>query len=269
MESDPDYVRQLEALPPALRKAWLEGSWDSFIGQVFDLRDDPKHYKDGVGTHVIEPFRVPAHWTVLMSMDWGYTKPFAFVWLAISDDVPQRMYMIREYYGCTAEANTGVQMEPAAVARAVKDIEASDPNLKGRRILRIGDPAIWGTQGTKSIGTLFEDERVYIDKANNDRLNGKMQCHYRLSFDEDNIPYFQVFNTCRHFIRTIPTLIYDEKKVEDVDTSLEDHLYDAWRYACQRYAFTPPEKNKEEPKPYDPLSTDDDNKDRYEFYRRH
>lgn len=269
MKANPEYVRQLESLPEQLRRAWLYGDWNAFVGQVFDLKNSEKHYEDRQSTHVIAPFKVPAHWKILMSMDWGYTKPFAFLWFAISEE--GRMYLIREYYGCTAEANTGLQMEPATVAQAVKDIEAMDENLKGKRVQRIGDPAIWGTQGTKSIGTLFEEQRVYISKANNDRLNGKMQCHNRLAFDENDMPMFQVFNTCKHFIRTIPALIYDEKHPEDVDTDGEDHIYDAWRYACQQYAITAPLKKKPEPKPYDPLSDERDeiNRDRYEFYRRY
>ena len=35
MESQPDYIKQLEALPPKLRKAWLEGDWDVYEGQYF------------------------------------------------------------------------------------------------------------------------------------------------------------------------------------------------------------------------------------------
>src|SRR3990167_8086740 len=31
----PDYIKQLESLPEQKRKAWLEGSWDIFEGQVF------------------------------------------------------------------------------------------------------------------------------------------------------------------------------------------------------------------------------------------
>ena len=42
----------------------------------------------------------------------------------------------------------------------------------------------------------------------------------------------QVFSTCRHFIRTLPSLIYDSADVEDVDTSGEDHIYDELRYVC-------------------------------------
>jgi uncharacterized protein (UPF0297 family) len=32
-----------------------------------------------------------------------------------------------------------------------------------------------------------------------------------------------VFDNCKGFIRTIPTLLYDKHKVEDLDTSMEDH----------------------------------------------
>ena len=265
MKADPEYVRQLEALPPQLRKAWLEGDWDAFVGQVFNLKDDPKHYKDRINTHVIEPFRIPMHWRIVMGMDWGYTKPFAFMWCAVDED--GRMYLIREYYGCTDQPNTGVQMEPAAVARAIRDIEASDENLKGRHITRLGDPAIWGSQGTQSIGTLFEEQRVYIEKADNDRFTGKMQFHNRLAFDKDGMPMFYVFNTCKHTIRTIPTLIYDEKHEEDVDTTGEDHIYDALRYVFLRYTITRAVIPPPEPKPYNPLDTDEP-MDKYEFYRR-
>ena len=85
---------------------------------------------------------------------------------------------------------------------------------------------------------------VYFDKADNSRIAGKMQCHYRLSFDENGIPMFYVFNTCKHFIRTIPTLLYDEKKVEDIDTDLEDHIYDEWRYVMMENPMNPPVYHK-------------------------
>ena len=50
---------------------------------------------------------------------------------------------------------------------------------------------------------------------------------------------FYVFNTCRHFIRTVPALIYSETQVEDVDTKMEDHIYDEWRYVCMARPIAP------------------------------
>ena len=43
-------------------------------------------------------------------------------------------------------------------------------------------------------------------------------------------PGLFVFDTCRHFIRTVPTLQRDDKKPDDVDTNAEDHVADEVRY---------------------------------------
>ena len=47
--------------------------------------------------------------------------------------------------------------------------------------------------------------------------------HERLRFDENGYPSMYIFNTCHDWIRTVPNLPYDEKKVEDIDTDAEDH----------------------------------------------
>ncbi len=47
----------------------------------------------------------------------------------------------------------------------------------------------------------------------------------------------QVFNTCKHFIRTIPNLVYDESNVEDIDTRQEDHIYDECRYVLMEKPY--------------------------------
>ena len=64
----PDYLKTLEALPYKLRRAWLEGRWDVFAGQVFqEFTDDPDHYDDRRWTHVIRPFDVPREWNIYRS----------------------------------------------------------------------------------------------------------------------------------------------------------------------------------------------------------
>ena len=269
LRNDPDYVSRLAAMPEAEKRALLYGDWDSFSGQVFtEWVNDPEHYSDRKNTHVISPFIVPESWSIWCSLDWGYSKPFSVGWYAV--DHQRRMYRIREYYGCNGTPNTGVLMEPTAVALKIREIEAEDPNLKGRQIMRVGDPAIWGSQGGESIGALFERERVYFERGNHERINGKMQCHHRLTFDEDGYPMFYVFDTCKNFIRTIPSLVYSESDVEDVDTKQEDHIYDEWRYVCMENPIAPPVPRPKIVKPYNPLDTYDDvYEDPYEFYRRY
>lgn len=267
LANDPNYILNLASMPEADKQALLYGNWDSFSGQVFmEWRNDPDHYHDRVWTHVIKPFKVPREWSIWCSMDWGYSKPFSIGWYAV--DQERHMYRIREYYGCTATPNTGVKLEPTEVARTMHEIEESDPNLKGRKIFRVGDPAIWGSDGTESIGALFERQRIYFEKGDHARIDGKMQCHHRLSFDDEGHPSFQVFDTCHHFIRTVPSLVYSETHVEDVDTEGEDHIYDEWRYVCMKNPIAPPIRKIKEPKPYDPLSDPEDTKyERYDFYR--
>lgn len=239
MAKDPDYIRQLEALPPKLREAWLMGRWDIFEGQVFEeFRNDQEHYVDRKYTHVIQPFIVPETWRIYRGFDWGYSKPFSVGWYAV--DHENRIYRIAEFYGCTATPNEGVKYEPAKLAECINEVESLDPNLKGKHIIGIADPAIFSEEKGESIGETMARHGIYFDKADNTRLAGKMQCHYRLSFDENGIPMFYVFNTCKHFIRTIPQLLYDEKKVEDIDTEMEDHIYDEWRYVMMENPMNPP-----------------------------
>lgn len=273
MQNSPEYVAALASMPEAEKNALLYGDWDTFSGQVFvEWKNDPKHYADKKWTHVIDPFDIPKHWPIWCGLDWGYSRPFSVHWYAIGDE--REMYGIRELYGCTGEPNTGVKQEPTYVAQMIRQIEAEDPNLKDRKILRVGDPAIWASQGTESIGALMERERVFFEKGNHDRINGKMQCHHRLAFDERGFPMFQVFSTCKHFIRTVPNLVYDETNVEDIDTDGEDHIYDEWRYVCMENPIAARIKQIPMPKPYDPLDPLDNyykpkETDRYDFYRHY
>lgn len=242
MEAQPDYVAQLEALPGKLREAWRFGRWDVFEGQVFgEFVDASEHYNDRVQTHVIEPFKIPDSWKIYRGFDWGYAKPFSVGWYAIDHD--NVMYRFREMYGCTGEADRGVEWTVQRVANEIRRIEETDAQLKGRQITGIADPAIWQEDGGESIAETMQRQRVYFHKADHKRLPGKMQCHYRLAFNDEGIPRFYVFNTCKHFIRTIPALIYSETDVEDVDTKMEDHIYDEWRYVCMARPLAPLEKH--------------------------
>lgn len=242
MDAQPDYVAQLEALPEKLREAWRFGRWDVFEGQVFgEFVDDPWHYKDRRNTHVIAPFEIPDSWKVYRGFDWGYSKPFSVGWYAIDGD--DTMYRFRELYGCTGEADVGVEWTVNKVAAEIRKIEETDEQLRGRQIIGVADPAIWQENGGESIAETMQKHHVYFRKGDHKRLPGKMQCHYRLAFSDEGIPKFYVFNTCKHFIRTIPALIYSETDVEDVDTKMEDHIYDDWRYVCMTRPIKPAEKH--------------------------
>jgi hypothetical protein len=270
MRNDPLYVQRLASMPEAERKALLYGDWDTFSGQVFvEWRNDPERCKDRKNTHVIAPFLVPREWRVWRAFDWGYSKPFSCHWYAVDHD--KRLYCIRELYGCAGEPNAGVRWEPARVAAKIREIEADDPNLKGRNIPGVADPAIFNDNGTgESIASIMEANRVYWEPGDNSRINGKMQIHHRLAFAETGEPLLYVFSSCPHMIRTLPALVYDETDVEDVDTDGEDHAYDELRYICMKNPITPRLAPQREIPQYDPLDLGKDKirYDPYEFYRR-
>ena len=238
LKAQPDYLKQLEALPKRLREAWLEGKWDLFQGQVFqEFTDVPEHYKDRRFTHVIEPFDIPKEWRVYRSYDFGYAKPFSCAWWAVDHDGV--IYRILELYGCTTTPNEGVLWTPDKQFSEIRRIEKEHPWLKGREIQGVADPAIWDASRGESIYETALKYGIYFQKGDNRRIPGWMQVHYRLSFDEEGYPMLYVFNTCRAFLRTVPLLLYSQTDVEDVDTQQEDHAADETRYFCMSRPIAP------------------------------
>jgi len=263
MDNDPEYITRLASLPENEKRALLYGDWDSFSGQVFtEWRNNPDGYTTRKNTHVIPPFKIPSSWKIYRGFDFGYSRPFSVGWYGVDHD--GRLYRIRELYGCTGTPNEGVRWEPGEIAKKIKSIENEDLNLKGKYINGIADPSIFDESRGESVAAMMERHGVFFDKADNTRVAGKMQLHNRLAFDENGIPMLYIFSTCKHFIRTIPSLVYSETDVEDIDTTQEDHIYDEVRYIAMTNPINPPKK--EPPvKLYNPL--EEDTYGEYNFYR--
>ena len=63
-------------------------------------------------------------------------------------------------------------------------------------------------------------------------MGGWDQMRARLVGDDDGKPMIVCFSTCVDSIRTIPALQHDASKPEDLDSDMEDHAADEWRYGC-------------------------------------
>jgi hypothetical protein len=258
MRSQPDYIKQLEALPPKLREAWLYGRWDIFEGQFFeDFRETPDPdlcHKAGITpeealqqrrfTHVIEPFEPPRGWNIMRSYDFGYNKPFSLGYWAV--DYDGVLYRIMEMYGCTGTPDEGVKWSPDEQFKRISELERTHPWLRDRKIVdSIADPAIWDSSRGESIAETAMRYGIYFSPGDHERIPGWMQVHYRFQFDENGYPRMYVFNNCKAFIRTIPLMMYSETHPEDLDTKLEDHCPDEVRYMCMSRPISPivpPEK---------------------------
>lgn len=254
MDSDPSYVESLENLPENRRKAMLYGDWDVYEGQFFtDWRNNSEGYANRRYTHVIKPFRIPDTWQRYRVMDWGYAKPFSVGWYAVNGD--GQAFRYREWYGCTGEPDVGLRMTPGAVADEIKKIEG-ELEPQGVYIRGVADPAIFSTDTGESVAETFEKHGIYFEKADNARLNGWNQMRDRMKFDADGLSMLYVFDTCKHFIRTVPSLIHDETMVEDLDTTQEDHIADECRYFCMSRPIAPRKLWVPPPKRFDPLESD-------------
>lgn len=256
MKADPDYIKQLEALPPNLRDAWLHGNWNIFSGQFFqefrqspDLKRcqeagiDPEQAKrEGRFTHVIRPFDLNAGerrgWNIMRSYDFGYNKPFSLGYWAM--DYDGVLYRILELYGSTGNPDEGLKWTPDQQFETITRLEREHPWLKGRRIVdSVADPAIWDASRGESIAETAARYGIYFTPGDNRRIPGWMQVHYRLQFDENGFARMYVFSNCKAFIRTFPLMMYSKTMPEDLDTGLEDHCPDEVRYMCMSRPVKP------------------------------
>lgn len=164
MEADPQYIKQLEALPPKLRDAWLYGNWEIFEGQFFeDFRTEPdmraaaEHGESLTAdelraqrrwVHVIEPFDLSSGscrgWRIMRSYDFGYGKPFSCAWWAI--DYDGVIYRILELYGCTGHAERGREMDAGSAVCGDCTHRAGAPVAAGEEDRGSGRPRNMGRE---------------------------------------------------------------------------------------------------------------------------
>ena len=230
LKADPGYLTTLQSVSdPNRRKAWLEGDWDIHVGS----------FLEGVwhaGRHVVEPFTVPTSWKVWKAMDWGYSAPYAVYWFAMDQD--GCIYLWRELYGVGEKVGSGSREPAADVARKIRQIESRDERYGYEYRMTLADPAIFAQTGTdRSIGQIFREEGIRWQPAWNakgSRVNGAQQIVQLLADDR-----LKVFATCEHWLRTVPSIPPDPDNPEDVDTSVEDHAWDATRYGVMRRRRAP------------------------------
>lgn len=239
-----EYIKQLESMPESKRRAWLEGDWNRFEGQVFTEWLDR--------THVVKPFTIPDNWKRYIAMDWGSNKPFSVGWYAV--DFDGRSYLYRELYLTSTqfEVKFGVPLTARRLARVILGITSkaketyeycvADPSMWNKILL--GEPGKHNHEG-ESYAEIMIDAGLKMIQGDNNRLNGLAKYREVLSIAPDEKPWYQVFDSCYDTVRTIPALIYDKTRYEDVDTDGEDHCYDRDKYFFMSRPGVPIDKPKE------------------------
>lgn len=209
-----DYEAMLLSLPEQQRRQLLEGDWDIKEGAAFTEFDRTKH--------VIEPFKIPSNWVKFRAADYGYGSYSAVLWFAVSPS--EQLIVYRELYVSKVLATD--------LADMVLRLEAEDGNIK----YGVLDSSLWHKRG--DTGPSLAEQMVSrgcrwrpSDRSKGSRVAGKNEIHRRLQVDEyTDEPRLVFFNNCVNTIAQLPALPIDKKNPEDIDTTSEDHLYDALRY---------------------------------------
>lgn len=242
----PEYIAGLHSKDTNRNKAWLDGDWDIVAGGAFEDVWNK-------ALHVIPRFKVPRGWYVDRALDWGSSHPFSIGWFteATGEEItledgrvicpaPGTIIQIAEYYG-TEEigTNKGVKWGAKKVADKINEIEnylIKEGWIRNKPYAGPADNQISEVREvtTDTIEKMMADNGVTwerSDKAAGSRKNGLQLMRDRLEAVEDNEDAGLLFcNNCVASISTIPVLPRDELKIDDVDTSAEDHCYDMVRY---------------------------------------
>ncbi len=241
--NDSDYHRTLEALPEHLRRAFLEGDWNVFAGQYFDIFD--------VGRHTARPeeLRLEPWYPRWISIDWGFQHNSAVYWhCAIPasqrssnsrsarntntsslapdpslaslgrDDNPCRIVTYREF------VQNG--LSPRMLAQAIAERTGRE------RISEIflSPDAFAHRTAESSIAEQLGDVLVTNGlprptPADDDRIGGWQYMYQLLESDT-----WVITENCNKLIEGIPLLVRDNQRVEDIRKVDGDDAADAARY---------------------------------------
>lgn len=235
------YIDKLRALPDNLRRAFLEGDWNSFAGQVFgELRHE---------VHVVKPFAIPDWWLRWGSNDPGFTDPGVWHWHTVDGD--GRVYIYREE--TFDEETCGERIHYSQQARKVRELS--------------GEEAIqWWVTGMDAFSRNPETGKSIIDYYESGGLSGfRKPIHgpgsvmTRVGVTHEYLrPYknsegkliakLAIFDTCKRLISTLPTIPHDDQKVEEIDKRCPHlHWWDSASYGiCSWHTTnsTEPERSR-------------------------
>ncbi len=244
------YEENLRAnYPNAWVERYLNGSWETFSGQVY------KEYSRRL--HVIHPFDLPSHWPRFIGWDHGKTNPTSVTWQAVDEQGFVILY--KEYYKVSSvikdHADAVKQLSEGDSVQRGDDGQSimvwMDPSVKGdsdadgrdfRQLYLdlgiIGIPANNAVSaGIEKVSSLLhpDPEREYPDwheKGCKKDADGRI-----LRKAEKGAPRVFIFETCVAHLHEIELYRYKERRMGELLNAYEepvkymDHAMDSWRYS--------------------------------------
>lgn len=234
LADDPGYVDRLEGLgDPLLVRMLKEGDWDVVAGSMFgDVWRKPRH--------VVAPFALPWHWELWRGADDGYSAPAACYWLT-QDPNTRTIYVVRELYRTKMLADDYARRVMSGDREIEMVTQDSERVFNAETLTGLLDSAAFADPGQGDISRGRQMNNLGarwkpVEKWPGSRVARVQNLHRALgpnAKDPAGMPGLRIFDTCRHLIRTLPTLPRDPNDIEDIDTEAEDHAFDGLTYGLQ------------------------------------
>jgi Terminase large subunit, T4likevirus-type, N-terminal len=213
--NDANYRKTLAELPERLRIAFLEGRWDEFEGQYFDIFDPALHV---VAAPQLEPW-----WSRWVSVDWGFEHPTVAYWHA-QDGERTITYreMVRRH---VTPAEIGADIASLSGKEKIGAVYLSPDAFSWRSFA--------GRRSERPISELIGDALLERglprpSPADDDRIGGWMLMYQMLERGT-----WAIAADCGRLIDCLPNLVRDAKRVEDIAKQDGDDPADAARYGLK------------------------------------
>jgi phage terminase large subunit len=237
--NDAEYRRSLETLPEHLRRAFLEGDWNVFAGQYFDIFDYGRH------TARPEEIRLEPWWPRWISIDWGFHHPSAVYWHC-AIPVDSRQLKVESKEETRYKDSSFFNFQPSTFnSRIVTYREFLQSGLSPRML----GQAIAERSGRERISEVFLSPDAFAHRtseasiaeqlgevllanglprpapADDDRIGGWQWMYQLLESDP-----WVITDNCVELINSLPLLVRDENRREDIRKVDGDDAADAARY---------------------------------------
>ena len=192
----------------------VEGKFSSYLGAVF------KTFNRSI--HVIDPFEIPEDWEKYRGIDFGYSAPFACIWLAKDGD--DNWYVYREYY----KNRTGIQDH----IRAIKQLSGDEKYRS--TVADPEDPE--GRADLRKAGII----NIAADKGAGSVNRGIELMQSKLKIKQNGKPSLSILRPCRNTSKEFSVYRYPDNERTDHPVKENDHCLDAVRYVL--YTMLKPRK---------------------------
>jgi PBSX family phage terminase large subunit len=201
----PEYIAILLDYTGILGRMWRDGDWEVGAGTFFTTFSEDHH--------VIAPFKIPSHWRVWASFDYGFTHPTVFQLHTASPH--GQIYTIAEHSRNQLRPSEHYSLiNELTQAVAGRPIHHLDKIYAGHDIF-----AQKGDGRAETIHRQYQNLGMDMIRATISRIQGHATMLELLGDPLGAVykpPGWQIFSTCAQLIDTIPAMQVDPHRPEDI-----------------------------------------------------